>query len=117
MVCQGGGAYCTSIYQSGVCQGGNACRQGSQTACNATGNCHCGTDIEGGGVCLVADSNLCGRSTCSTSGDCAYGKMCVNAPCCGPDRVPGLHAPLPGLSVRRAVKGRRRSSVPRVAGR
>ena len=84
MVCQGGGAYCTSIYQSGVCQGGNACRQGSQTACNATGNCHCGTDIEGGGVCLVADSNLCGRSTCSTSSDCAYGKMCVNAPCCGP---------------------------------
>ena len=83
MVCQGQGAYCTSIYQSGVCQGGNACRQGSNRACNPEGSCFCGTDIEGGGACLVSDPNLCDRSTCSTSSDCAYGKLCINAPCCG----------------------------------
>jgi hypothetical protein len=83
MVCQGQGAYCVSVYQSGVCQGGDACAQRPHTTCNPEGTCYCGTDIEGGGACLVGDPNLCGRRACSTSGDCAYGKLCVNAPCCG----------------------------------
>jgi hypothetical protein len=83
MVCQGQGAYCTSVYQSGVCQGGNACAQGPQHACNPGGGCHCGTDVEGGGACLTNDQNICGRHACSSSSDCAYGKLCVTAPCCG----------------------------------
>lgn len=83
MVCQADRAYCVSTYQSGVCQGGDACRQGPHTTCNWKGTCHCGTDVEGGGACLVANSNLCGLRQCSSSGDCPYGKLCINAPCCG----------------------------------
>ncbi|MDQ3694564.1 MAG: hypothetical protein M3464_13205 [Chloroflexota bacterium] len=83
MVCQGQGAYCQSIYQSGMCQGGNACDQRPHTTCNAAGTCYCGTDIEGGGACVNGVQNICSRSTCSTSSDCAYGKLCFNAPCCG----------------------------------
>ncbi len=83
MVCQGQGAYCTSIYQSGVCQGGNACHQGPETTCNPAGTCHCGTDIEGGGGCVAGVQDICSRNSCSTSGDCAYGKLCFNAHCCG----------------------------------
>ena len=83
MVCQGNGAYCTSVYQSGVCQGGNACAQGPLHTCNPAGTCFCGTDIEGGGACVAGVSDICSRRACSTSGDCAYGKLCLNAPCCG----------------------------------
>jgi hypothetical protein len=66
-----------------VCQGGNACHQRPHTSCNPEGTCFCGTDIEGGGACVVGDANMCNRRACSTSGDCAYGKLCLNAPCCG----------------------------------
>jgi hypothetical protein len=84
MVCQGKGAYCVSVYQSGICQGGDACRQHPHTSCNPEGSCFCGTDIEGGGACVAGDKNLCNRKVCSTSGDCAYGKLCVGTnSCCG----------------------------------
>ena len=83
MVCQGQGAYCVSVYQSGVCQGGNACHQGPRAACNPSGTCFCGTDAEGGGACVAGVPNICGRNACSSSGDCAYGKLCLQAPCCG----------------------------------
>lgn len=84
MVCQGQGAYCVSIYQSGVCQGGDACNQRPHTSCNPEGTCYCGTDIEGGGACVTGDTDLCSRRACSTSGDCAYGKLCLMAgSCCG----------------------------------
>lgn len=84
MVCQGQGAYCVSVYQSGVCQGGDACRQRPHTSCNPEGTCFCGTDVEGGGACVVGDANLCNRRECSSSGDCAYGKLCITAStCCG----------------------------------
>ncbi|HET7093750.1 MAG TPA: hypothetical protein VFI22_09740 [Thermomicrobiales bacterium] len=83
MVCQGKGAYCVSVYQSGVCQGGNACNQHPHTACNPEGNCYCGTDIEGGGACVVGDAHMCQRSSCGKSSDCAYGKLCVGTgKCC-----------------------------------
>jgi hypothetical protein len=82
MVCQGHGAYCVSVYQSGVCQGGDACHQRPHTTCNPEGSCYCGTDAEGGGACVVGDQNLCQRRACLTSGDCAYGKLCLSAPCC-----------------------------------
>jgi hypothetical protein len=82
MVCQGQGAYCTSIYQSGVCQGGNACHQGHHTTCNPGGTCYCGTDIEGGGACVAGLQNICGRTPCSSSSQCTYGKLCLQAPCC-----------------------------------
>ena len=83
MVCQGNGAYCVSVYQSGVCQGGNACDQRPHTTCNPAGSCYCGSTSEGGGACVVGDPQLCSRRQCASSGDCAYGKLCVEAPCCG----------------------------------
>lgn len=83
MVCQGQGAYCTSIYQSAICEGGNACHQGPQTTCNPAGTCYCGTDVEGGAGCVGGVSDICSRRSCSSSSDCAYGKLCFQANCCG----------------------------------
>ncbi len=85
MVCQGQGAYCVSVYQSGVCQGGDACNQRPHTTCNPEGTCHCGTDVEGGGACVAGDPNLCQRRSCGSSGDCAYGKLCVGTGTCCAD--------------------------------
>lgn len=82
MVCQGKGAYCVSVYQSGICQGGDACHQRPHTTCNPEGTCYCGTDVEGGGACVASDSHPCNRKPCSSSGDCAYGKLCIGTPCC-----------------------------------
>ena len=83
MVCQGKDAYCVSVYQSGICQGGDICRQHPHTSCNPEGTCYCGTDVEDGGACLAGDPQVCERHSCSLSSDCAYGKLCIRASCCG----------------------------------
>jgi hypothetical protein len=83
MVCQGKDAYCVSVYQSGICQGGDICHQGPHRTCNPKGTCYCGTDVEDGGACLAGDPHVCERKSCSLSGDCAYGKLCLRASCCG----------------------------------
>ena len=83
MVCQGKDAYCVSVYQSGICQGGDICHQGPHRTCNPKGNCYCGTDVEDGGACLAGNPHVCERSPCSLSSDCAYGKLCIRASCCG----------------------------------
>jgi hypothetical protein len=82
MVCQGKDAYCVSVYQSSICQGGDICHQRPHTTCNPEGSCYCGTDAEGGGACLVGDQKLCERHACLRSEDCAYGKLCIAATCC-----------------------------------
>ena len=70
--------------ESGVCQAGDARNQRPDTSCNPDGTWYCGTDMEEGGARVVGDTDLYSRRACSTSGDWAYGKLCLMAgSCCG----------------------------------
>jgi len=54
---------------------------GSFSACGTGGAGLCGTAADGGSVCLNAGAS-CPGSNCSTTADCAKGKVCVVNTCC-----------------------------------
>ena len=91
MVCQANGSQCVATDQLDVCRGGNVCNQdppntecpGVDTYTGQNYPCYCGTTLEGGGGCFAGIPTICEQPACATSGDCAFGELCAEAPCCG----------------------------------
>jgi hypothetical protein len=101
VVCRGG---CYDPSQCSGCASGGVCDSFSPCPGNSNSDCFCADTAEGTSACVL--NQLCRNApTCSTSGDCPAGLLCIVDTCCGDSRCVAV-CDTSAAGVARAVRPR-----------